>query len=160
MLTNPIPTGDEHPLYKNRFILKFPENFNIPYYLIRSVKLPEVTINENSLKPVLTKDSDGEIKNIRTLSYSHSELEVLLYNTDKFSFDTEFIYPNNAYKFSLALDFLSPTGVTVKSLNFKNSFIRKIESVLLSYDDNDNIDGYPILTKLFISFSNIEHTKV
>lgn len=103
------------PKVSNRYIVKFPERFNIPDYLVSDFQRPSITY-VNGYK---------HLTNFEIKFYDVVFISVLKTLTDKFG-----------EVFDINLIMLDPIGEVIETITYKDCAIISIDPSLLSYQND------------------------
>ena len=137
--------GGYEPKKENRFILKFPEEFEIPYWVVSATERPKFTTNGYHLIPeqlkIILNDPIGP-------STTSKIWEILVGLTDiepgeqitpelKVELQTKFQKFNSGFDYTLNM--LDPVGQTVEKWVIKNAKLVKIDFGPLDYGNSDGV---------------------
>jgi hypothetical protein len=131
--THPIAPTQYEPMRRNRFVVNFPDQMEIPTYLIREIERPRVVVNsvddgngymipgQHRWEPIIVKFVEIIGQNITNKLIDH--------------------YVNNT-RFDLYIEMLDPTGVTVETWSLMGCVIIDLNHDILTYNDDDVANLY------------------
>jgi len=131
--TDPIVPIQYEPMRRNRFVVNFPDQMEIPTYLIREIERPRVVVNsvddgngymipgQHRWEPIIVKFVEIIGQNITNKLIDH--------------------YVNNT-RFDLYIEMLDPTGVTVETWSLMGCVIIDLNHDILTYNDDDVANLY------------------
>jgi len=133
----PIPVLQFYePKRMNRFLITFPEHFNIPQWVVFETSRPNMTIKSKKIlgvelfKKLVWSDMIITMRDPIGPSTSQSFMDLI----HKSLYEKKQIIKD---KFNLKLEMLDPTGVVVEKWDFSDCEFKSIDFGELSYE-NDN----------------------
>jgi hypothetical protein len=131
--TDPIVPIEYEPMRRNRFVVNFPDQMEIPTYLIGEIERPRVVVNsvdvgngymipgQHRWEPIIVKFVEIIGQNITNKLIDHYV---------------------GATIFDLHIQMLDPTGVTVETWSLMGCVIINLDHDPLTYNDNDVANLY------------------
>lgn len=124
----PVPTAYE-PMRRNRFLVNFPEEFNIPEQFVSSVSRPSCTIHPDGFVP---REEWSPITIVFTNVIGQNIINSLSNLT-------------HTQRFEVKISLLDPTGVTAETWLLNNCTVNEILLDGLSYDIDELVEVKLIL---------------
>ena len=130
----------------NRFLITFPEHFNIPQWVVSEASRPNMTIKSKKILgfEFLKKIIWGDMQIIMTDPIGPSTSQPLMDLIHKSLYEKKQIIKD---KFDLKLEMLDPTGVVVERWDLSDCEFKSITFGELSHQ-NDNIVKITLVIKL------------
>lgn len=119
----PVPIQYE-PMRRNRFLVNFPEDFNIPEQLVSSVSTPSCTIHRDYFEP------RSEWSPI-TIAFTNVIGQNIINSLSNIT---------HIQRFDVKISLLDPTGVVVETWLLNNCVGDEIILNNLSYDDDEVVE--------------------
>jgi len=133
----PIPEIARYePKRMNRFLITFPEHFNIPQWVVFETSRPNMTIKSKKIlgvelfKKLVWSDMIITMRDPIGPSTSQSLMDLIHKNL----YEKKQIIKD---KFNLKLEMLDPTGVVVEKWDFSDCEFKSIDFGELSYQNDD-----------------------
>jgi len=120
------PLNMIEPVLSNRFLVKFPDEFDIKPFYIVSVNLPSIVLKRTTIfgQTIFLKKEIGEVT--FELMDNSSVIDKIMKN----------INTNPNIGLDYELEILDPTGVVIERWKFKKSLIKIVDFSGLSYDND------------------------